>query len=422
MKKLFFNFSVNEFFVFCYLSIFIIGELNTIDRLGPQTIALNILNSLTLIWIFFSNPNFKYIFKYQGFLKLSSIFYFIIGILISMVIYFKNSINYSESIISISHYFSVFLSLFCLSVLIYNSNIDRSRFLMYVILFLSIESIYVFYSIIDYYITYNNLGNWTRTFQIRGFTGNINITAFSIAYKIPFLLYKNSILSNKAFKYFNNFILTISIINIFHLSSRGGILSLFITLIVFSIHYVFLKREIKTFFIQYSYIIIGLLISFFLLKNSSELDIVNRTASININNKDGSIDQRLRYYTEVLNYVWENPFKPIGVGIYKFKSIEFEKNNISQYIVPYHTHNDFLEILIENGIIAFLCYCLIFLSLAKELLYKIVVKNIYFYVPIFCFIIIYFFDSSLNFPIARPISFLFFNYVVAFLISEKKIK
>ena len=97
--------------------------------------------------------------------------------------------------------------------------------------------------------------------------------------------------------------------------------------------------------------------------------------------------------------------------MYKLKSIEFDKENITKYIVPGHTHNDFLEILIELGIIAFLSFLLVFI-----LLFRLVFKNFFkkgslIFYPIGLFLIIYFLDSNLNFPMTRPVSFIFFCFI-----------
>ena len=108
--------------------------------------------------------------------------------------------------------------------------------------------------------------------------------------------------------------------------------------------------------------------------------------------------------------------------MYKLFSVDFEKDYITQYRVPYHTHNDFFEILIENGILAFLSYFMIFILLIKDSLINFFRNKSYIHLALLLFFMIYFLDSSLNFPIARPVSFLFFNLITALAINLKSEK
>ena len=73
--------------------------------------------------------------------------------------------------------------------------------------------------------------------------------------------------------------------------------------------------------------------------------------------------------------------------------------------MPFVAHNDFLQILNENGLFGFLSYGLIFLFVAF-----IILKNtkslLYIYIGLFFGV--YFIDSMLNFPLVRQVSQLHF--------------
>ena len=62
-----------------------------------------------------------------------------------------------------------------------------------------------------------------------------------------------------------------------------------------------------------------------------------------------------------LTHLKSNPFFGVGLGNWKFKSIEYDKENIIGYVVPYHAHSDFIQIGAELGIIDFLSYFGIFI-------------------------------------------------------------
>ena len=288
-----------------------------------------------------------------------------------------------------------------------------------ILIFLFIESGYIFFRIIEYYYIYDlRLGDFTRTFYIRGFTGNINISAFSLAYKIPFLCYGFLIEKKLFIKIIISIFFIVSIIDIFHLGSRGAILALLTTIIIYSI-FIFRKKSLVYILLLCA---IGFGVSYLLLRKSENLNPIERTNSISFNTTDGSVDSRLRYYKEILTYLVENSFKPIGIGMYKLYSVDFEKEYITDYRVPYHSHNDFLEILIENGIIAFLSYIMVFILLLWESIKKYFLEKSFIHLSILCFLVTYILDSSLNFPITRPVSFLFFNLITAFTINMKSIK
>lgn len=402
----------NKFIVLLYSLVFLISENGTMDRIGPQFFVLSILNFITIGYLFLTEQYLSLKFKDAN----NPIFYLLASILLiffSQVFSLFFSENIVESIFSLNGYFQFYLTLINLIFLVKNSTKYKDFFLTLIISLLLLESFYVFYQICYRYVNEFDVvyGNFGRVFDIRGFTGNINITAFSIVYKIPFLLYFLSTNKySKIFFYPIFFALSISIIDISHLGSRGAVLCLIILLLSF-MFYLFITKKSKKLILS---VIFFSITSFFVSNIIAGSKVVSeRISSISPTTKDGSVDQRLRYYSQIFEYVSENPFKPIGVGIYKLKSIEFDKVNISDYIIPYHSHNDFFEILIESGFIAFLSYLLIFGILIYIATINFFVHKQLFFYPIVIFFGIYLFDSSINFPIFRPVSFIFFSLIVA---------
>ena len=156
---------------------------------------------------------------------------------------------------------------------------------------------------------------------------------------------------------------------------------------------------------------------------NNSASIIKRASTINI--EDGSTQQRLRFYQHSVDQLLNNPIIGVGLGNWKIKSIDYDKEDVVGYTIPYHTHNDFLEISTELGIIGLTLYLLIFIFPFLDLLKKkgngeIINVNI---IILFAGII-YFVDANLNFPHARPVMQVPFILilVLSFIKNNKKLK
>ena len=87
------------------------------------------------------------------------------------------------------------------------------------------------------------------------------------------------------------------------------------------------------------YVIIPLLLSILINQvyfSTKGADAISRAATISFSTNDGSVNQRLRYYEDVLTHMKSNPFFGVGLGNWKLKSIEYDAKDILGYVVPYH--------------------------------------------------------------------------------------
>ena len=137
--------------------------------------------------------------------------------------------------------------------------------------------------------------------------------------------------------------------------------------------------------------------------SSKGADAISRAATISISTNDGSVNQRLRYYEDVLTHLSSNPIFGVGLGNWKLKSIEYDATDILGYVVPYHAHSDFIQLGAELGIIGFILYLAIFL-LAIYFSYNIIrnsklseKEKIFIYL-ILLSLGVYSVDANLNFP------------------------
>ena len=90
---------------------------------------------------------------------------------------------------------------------------------------------------------------------------------------------------------------------------------------------------------------------------------------------------------------------------------------MKDYTVAYHVHNDFLEIAVELGIFGFLSYLFLFVF---SFIFIIQNRASLFIVLLGCSLIIYFFDSLLNFPMSRVSNQILFVLLLASIVSLKK--
>ena len=394
-----------------YFFIFLIPELTSFyisyDRKIPQFMILSLLNIISFAYlvrlglVFNALKNIitkKTIICYSGFILICFI----------SILFAENT---NEATVITSQYLTYlicFISIYSLADL--TSNTFIKFFIILVSVSVFIESVAILYNAIDLVWIQNS--DFTRdNFLLRGFAGNININANSIAIKllvVYYMLYKSK---KRHFLIFSLITITLAYTALFILLSRTAFLSVFLTT------FMFLVWMGKTYLRKSLMLILLMAISFLFVQtsfNSQNADeITDRISSISSNDEDDSVNARLRYYSHAVKSISVNPIFGIGIGNWKLKSIDYDSKDMEGYTVPYHTHNDFLQIAAEIGIIGVIFYSLIFLIPIFNLIKKILKRNLSdFELIIFLMIISYLIDSSLNFPIARPISHLFIIFTL----------
>ena len=200
---------------------------------------------------------------------------------------------------------------------------------------------------------------------LKGVTANRNITAFSIAIKIPFvlfLIYKNK---KTLYKLILSGIILLSILCLSMIQSRASFLAVGLILVSFLglCVVLFITDKNKKHLFQFGYLLIPFLAAIALnqvLLSDKGADALARASTISAGTNDGSVNQRLRYYEDVLTHLSSNPIFGVGLGNWKLKSIDYDSKDIKGYVVPYHAHSDFIQLGAELGIIGFLLYLGVF--------------------------------------------------------------
>ncbi len=411
-------------FLGLFISTGLVPNYGALDRIATQWFYLSVVNTLGLIYVLYEkkdNFNFSKFIQFKPFI-------FLIGFIIWGFISYLYALNQDEVIVKTIRWVQLPLSLFILM------NFYKSNYLEYVKVISIIVSIILLFELYFTYSTYFQLTQY-RPYDfsfahiLKGATGNKNINAASLLIKTPFLIYLIHQFKSHIIKYVFTIVLAFTTYLIFILSSRSSIISLFIIIAIFIIRYIYLSIKNKTLIKDISFFLIlsGMLFSIALFTvNYSE----NNSASIikrasTINTEDTSTQQRLRFYQHSLDQLLQNPLIGVGLGNWKIKSIDYDKEDVVGYTIPYHTHNDFLEISTELGIIGLILYLLIFIFPFIDLLKEKKKSEIVNINTIILFAgIIYFVDANLNFPHARPVMQVPFILilVLSFIKNNRKFK
>ena len=407
------------------IGIYFIPNLGAHDRIGPQWLALSIINPIIFFSLIYVSKAISFINKLFSNKVIIFYSFFLIFSFISII----KSENLPESIITFSNYFSIF---FCFLNLIVLKGllINPKKFFVELILMIFLVEVWLsFYPMLKDISSFG--GVIARSIDYIGASANVNVTSFSLVFKLPLVLYylhtRKKILS----KFLVLLLILASFFVIIILNSRGAFLGILVVFLVyfFSIFYLKKDHDLKSKLLKCSLIIIAFVFSILAsnlslnsrpenITKNTDYTFYDRASTISLSTKDGSVDQRLRFYKHALSSISKNIFFGIGIGNWKLVSIEYDKENIQQYIIPYHAHNDFLQIGSESGVLAMLSYILVFIFIVL-MLYNLYLKDKdkIFFILILSAIIVYLLDASLNFPIARPISQLSLILVFALIIN-----
>jgi O-antigen ligase len=395
---------IPSIFIVGFLCVGFIPNWEAVDKIAPQWLYLSLLNLCCGVYIFINRKSFKdrIAFVLSSWMSIS----YITFVIWAALSYFY-AINPTEVLVNIVRHFNTLFMFLHMGVFIYHIKQKNRLLSIAITLILSIEV----YAVLEQALEMFKAGAIIPG-ELKGVTANRNITAFSIAIKIPYVLYliiKNQKLWLRILYMFLTFL---SLFCLSMIQSRASFVAASIIgiLILFWTTFQFLKsKNIKDFIPNLFYLlplILALVLNQILISDKGA-DAISRAATISISQSDGSIDKRLRYYEDVLTHFSSNPIFGVGIGNWKLSSIFYDREDIDGYIVPYHAHSDFIQLGAELGIFGFLLYLSIFLFAAYYALILLFRSNLKSQEKWFIFLLIsalgvYFIDANLNFPIARP--------------------
>ena len=392
--------------IILYLCIGFVPNLGAVDKIAPQWLIMSGLNITSIIYFFYNRKSLGEIIGLNLNSKLSLTY---IGFILWAIGSLAYAINPTEVLVNLSRQLNVFLMFFIMACLTYNLK-NKINLLSWIV---SIILAFEIYAVLDQAIDLFNSTGRIQGGQLKGVTANRNVTAFSIAIKIPFVLYLIHAIKKTWKKLSLGLIITLGLVSLSMIQSRAsfvavGLIVLAYTLLQSVLYYKDNKKKKHLYTIGYLIvpIFLALMVNQTFL-SSKGADAISRAATISVSTSDNSINQRLRYYQDVITHFSSNPFFGVGLGNWKLKSIDYDKNDINGYVVPYHAHSDFIQLGAELGIIGFLLYLGVFIWAVYYVYRLIRYSRLTLDEKVFLFLIItslgvYSIDANLNFPIARP--------------------
>ncbi len=359
----------NDYFIYGLLialfAIEYIPNFRSIEIIGPQYLYLSILNLICIAYIFVNkskiNPQFLPALK-----KTKHIVVYAIFVLLSALSGLGAN-NFSLWVVNFSHVFIILILALNLAILLFNKKeiLPNLVFFVCVSLFVS--------TFTEVYHLFKNL-NKMSLFQIipnfKGNSGNINIFSVSINIKIPFLVFAILCFDNWK-KYFAIVTLFCATLVVFLISARASYLGLFLIVVSFLVLYNYkyvdnVKEKIFNSLFVVVPIILSLLLTnviFSTKKGEGRFESVGSRVTKLADSKveDQSINLRKYYWKNSILVIKAHPLLGVGIGNWRIESLPYEQLEADNLLISEHSHNDFLEIMAETGIVNGLVYLLLFI-------------------------------------------------------------
>ena len=380
------NYSVNKIYLIVISLCTLLPGFGAIDNNPIRWISIGFVTIFFLFYENFISQN-KINFKNSTIVILSGVYLFFNCLTSDNVN--ESLITLYKLIIIVSVFYACYLAIIKIS----------DPFLIICLIFtgsLLFESIY---TLIDFF-------SFKDSFT--GISQNRNISSSSLVFKLIFLIYiiDHSQSFNK--KLILKVLEIITLFSIIILQSRLGIIS---AIVIYFLYFILIKSSRKK-------MVFPILISclFFLYFDNNDFqNKIEKDYTFENLSGDESINQRLSFYTSALSLFSEKPINGNGLGSWKYKSINnsYKSNSV---LVPYYTHNDFLQILMESGLIGLLIYLTFFGKLFKNIIGNREKKV---FIPLTIALIIFTINSLINFPIHRTQEYIPFIICCAFILSNK---
>jgi len=398
-------------FTILYLLVHFIPDLGGADVMGAQWLYSSALDLVVLGYIFFNKSTYseaiQAIYSYKFTLVFSAL------VIWAMGSYFY-ALNPTETLVTLARLITTYIIFINVSILFYKQDIEKIfNIVAYIVGFILLyDAIYVI-------STFNN--NVKTNFDpsigsITGNHGNKNVMAASLLIKFPFIVWI-IVRSKILVRVLCSFVLLLGTIALFLLSTRSTFVGLAIIIILFAATTFYFrgKKDIKESLGRMVFFVLPVVVAFFISNliianatDTAEESIMNgavtaRIQSIKLENNASS--GRLHLWEGAIDYATKHPFMGAGYGNWKLASIPYEKEYTNDLFVPYHSHNDFLEMFADLGIVGGLCFGMMFL------LFPIYAFTIWrnkvakaFHLPAtisFMAVTCYAVDAFLNFPAER---------------------
>tara|TARA_X000000368_G_scaffold11441_1_gene9180 strand:- start:396 stop:2015 length:1620 start_codon:yes stop_codon:yes gene_type:complete len=243
-----------------------------------------------------------------------------------------------------------------------------------------------------------------------GISQNRNISSSSLVLKLIFLIYLINYSKSFSGKLVLRAVELIALLSIILLQSRLGVISVFI---IYFLYFILIRSSRRS--MVFSVLISCLFFIYF--DNNDFQKKIEKDNTFQYLSGDESINQRLSFYEASISLFKEKPFTGNGLGSWKYKSIQDKLSKNNSILVPYYTHNDFLQILMETGLVG-LCIYLTFFGLLIKSIFNNRRENTF--TPLLIVLFIVLINSLINFPIHRTQEYIPFIICCSLIFNKKE--
>jgi putative inorganic carbon (hco3(-)) transporter len=375
-----------------------------------MTAALNLVVFLILLSssYFKNNPHFV-----RGFFT-GSIGLIYVAFLVFSMLSFTQSVNLLESVLQFAKIFTVFASVFSLSMLLMHDLRYTKLIIVVMAGLLVFDAISVFANINKFII-----GEIEAIADIKTVYSNKNILASAIYVKLPFALWL-MVFEKNWLKWLGWVALAFGITATFFMATRAFYLGLLIISIVFtgySILAYFRQKDKNALWLTGSYIA-ALVIAYGLFtftqtnlyprqkKSRHTQGVAQQLATLK--DPESASSLRLDAWRWSWELIKEKPLLGVGSGNWKVEILKHENQKNAGFIYLYKAHNDFIENTAETGIVGGLLFLGLFLMIIWKFLHHYSRKkedpdNLHQFLFLAATgVTFYAVDAFFNFPADRP--------------------
>ena len=288
-----------------YLSIGFVPNWEAVDKIAPQWLVMALLNFCSLLLFFFNRNSLSK--RITSSLVSGISLTYICFILWASLSYFY-AINPTEVLVNITRQFNVLFMFLTMGILLFSLKNKLNLIPWIVTVILGIEV----YAVLNDALEMLNTTGYISPGELKGVTANRNITAFSIAIKIPFVLFLIYRTKKLSYKLIASSLIFLALFSLSMIESRASFIGVLVIIISFCVQnfYLYFKENLKLkslFNIGY---LLGPLLFAIILNQiyvaDKGADAISRAATISFSTNDGSVNQRLRYYEDVLVHLKKN--------------------------------------------------------------------------------------------------------------------
>lgn len=388
-----------------YLAVYFIPDMGGSDVMGAQWLYSSSLSLGILAYIALRYKSYEEAISHVLSFKFTWVFSLLVFWAIGSYFY---AINPTETLVTLARLITTYFVFLNLSILYYHQ--DRaflfSGIAYGITVFLFFDAIYV---IKGFSTNLRTMDLDAAILGLNKYHGNKNVTAASLLILIPFAMY--IIISAKWLgKIAGVITLSMGVFALFLLNTRSTYVGFALIMALFFAGLIWKKKSaLKSALL---FVLLPAVLAIFASNTRLKLavagqenaggygTVTKRIGDINIASEQNS---RIHLWGTAADYALHNPILGAGYGNWKLASIPYERDRANELFVPYHAHNDFLEMFADLGIIGGLCFAGLFLLLLYYTVQFLNQKRGDELMVIIAFLAVtsYGVDALLNFPAER---------------------